>query len=159
MFIRSSQKCFLKWIIHDDDIKWKHFPRYWPFVRGIHRSPVSSLHKGQWRGALILCLICTRINGWVNSSEAGNLRRHRAHYDITVMNCKSLMAHVVVIFLITQSTHQWLWPVAPRVHQCTQRIWHQCSTGRLQPSRIILGWLRTSCLQQKVQGIFHYLIC
>ena len=23
---------------HDDDIKWKHFPRYWTFVRGIHRS-------------------------------------------------------------------------------------------------------------------------
>ena len=36
---------------HDDVIKWKHFPRYWPFVRGIHRSPVDSPHKGQWRGA------------------------------------------------------------------------------------------------------------
>ena len=23
---------------HDDVIKWKHFPCYWPFVRGIHRS-------------------------------------------------------------------------------------------------------------------------
>ena len=33
--------------IHDDVIKWKHFPRYWPFVRGIHRSPVNSPHKGQ----------------------------------------------------------------------------------------------------------------
>ena len=33
--------------IHDDVIKWKHFPRYWPFVRGIHRSRVNSLHKGQ----------------------------------------------------------------------------------------------------------------
>ena len=32
---------------HDDVIKWKHFPRYWPFVRGIHRWPVT--HKGQWR--------------------------------------------------------------------------------------------------------------
>ena len=28
------------------------FPRYWPLVRGIHRSPVNSLHKGQWRGAM-----------------------------------------------------------------------------------------------------------
>ena len=33
--------------IHDDVIKWKHFPRYWPFVGGIHRSPVNSPHKGQ----------------------------------------------------------------------------------------------------------------
>ena len=70
---------------HDDVIKWKHFPRYWPFVRGIHRSPVNSPHKGQWRGALMFSLICTRINGWVNNGEAGDLRRHRAHYDVTVL--------------------------------------------------------------------------
>ena len=73
--------------IHDDVIKWKHFPRYWPFVRGIHRSPVNSPHKGQWCGALMFSLICTRINGWVNNGEAGDLRRHRAHYDVTVMCC------------------------------------------------------------------------
>ena len=30
---------------HGDVIKWKHFPRYWQFVRGIHRSPVNSPHK------------------------------------------------------------------------------------------------------------------
>ena len=73
------------WWLHDDVIKWKHFPRYWPFVRGIHRSPVNSPHKGQWRGALMFSLICTRINGWVKNGEAGDLRRHRAHYDVTVM--------------------------------------------------------------------------
>ena len=37
-------------------IKWEHFPHYWPFVRGIHRSPVDSPHKGQWRGALVFFL-------------------------------------------------------------------------------------------------------
>ena len=70
---------------HDDVIKWKHFPRYWPFVRGIHRSPVNSPHKGQWRGALMFTLICARINGWINNREAGHLRRHRTHYDVIVM--------------------------------------------------------------------------
>ena len=40
-------------VIHDDVIKWQHFPRYWPFVLGIHRSPVISPHKRQWRGALM----------------------------------------------------------------------------------------------------------
>ena len=59
---------------HDDVIKWKHFPRYWPFVRGIHQSPVNSLHKGQWRGALMFSFICVWINGWVNNREAGDLR-------------------------------------------------------------------------------------
>ena len=57
---------------HDDVIKWKHFPRYWPFVRGIHRSPVNSPHKGQSRGALMFSLICVWINGWVNNREAGD---------------------------------------------------------------------------------------
>ena len=41
-----------------DVMKWKHFPRYWPFVWGIHRSPVNSPHKGQWRGALMFSLNC-----------------------------------------------------------------------------------------------------
>ena len=70
---------------HDDVIKWKHFPRYWPFVRGIHRSPVNSTHKGQWRGVLMFSLICACINGWVNNRKAGDLRRNRAHYDVIVM--------------------------------------------------------------------------
>ena len=71
-------------VSHDDVIKWKHFPRYWPFVRGIHRAPVNSPHKGQWRGALMFSLICAWKNGWVNNREAGDLRRHRVHYDVTV---------------------------------------------------------------------------
>ena len=71
--------------LHDDVIEWKPFPHYWPFVQGIHRSPVNSLHKGQWREALMFSLICVWINGWVNNREAGDLRRYRAHYDVTVM--------------------------------------------------------------------------
>ena len=76
---------------HDDVIKWKHFPRNWPFVRGIHRSPVNSPHKGQWRWALIFSLICARINGWVNNGVAGDLRRYRAHYDVIVMGIRKFM--------------------------------------------------------------------
>ena len=68
---------------------WRHqmetFSHYWPFVRGIHRSPVNSPHKGQRRGALMFSLICVWINGWVNNGRAGDLRRYRAHYDVTVM--------------------------------------------------------------------------
>ena len=55
------------------------------FVRIIHRSLVNSPHKGQWGGALMFSLICPWINGWVNNREAGDLRCHHAHYDITVM--------------------------------------------------------------------------
>ena len=58
---------------------------HWPFVRGIHRSPVNSPHKGQWRGALMFSLICAWINGWVNNRESGDLRRHRTHCDVTII--------------------------------------------------------------------------
>ena len=66
---------------YDDVIKLKHFPRYWPFVRGIHRWPVNSPHKGQWRRVLMVSMICAWINNWVNNRESGDLRRHRAHCD------------------------------------------------------------------------------
>ena len=75
----------LSYISHDDVIKWKHFPRYWPFVWEIHRSPVNSPHKGQWRGASMFSLICTWINDWLNNREAGDLIHYHAHYDVTVM--------------------------------------------------------------------------
>ena len=82
----GSMSTFHKFLSnHDDVIKWRHFPRYWPFVRGIHRSPVNSPHKGQWCGALMFTLICARINGWENNREAGDLRRYRTHYDVIVM--------------------------------------------------------------------------
>ena len=61
--------------------------RYWPFVRGIHLSPVNFPHKGQWHGALVFFFICALINGWVNNREAGDSRRHRAQYDAMVMLC------------------------------------------------------------------------
>ena len=76
---------FSQMTIHDEVIKWKHFLRNWPFVRGIHRSPVNSHHKGQWRGALMFSLICTWINGWVSNCEAGDMIRQRAHYEGIVM--------------------------------------------------------------------------
>ena len=83
VFLALTHRCN-----HDDVIKWKHFPRYWPFsVRGIPRSPVNSPHKGQWRGALMFSLICACINGWVNNRKAGDVRRHRIHYDVIVIMC------------------------------------------------------------------------
>ena len=69
--------------LHDAVIKWKHFPRYWSFVRGIHLSPVNSPYKGQWRRTLMFSLICGWIKGWVNNGKAGNLRHHH------VSSCQS----------------------------------------------------------------------
>ena len=79
---------------HDDVINWKHFPRYWPFVRGIYRSLVNSPHKGQWRGTLMFSLFCIWKNGSVNTWDAGDLRCHRTHYDFT---------------LVTLIYYEWQW--------------------------------------------------
>ena len=72
--------------IHDDVIKWKHFPRHWPFVRGIHRSPIDSPQKGQWRKALMFSLMCAWTNGWEICWYAGDLRRNDAHCDVIAMS-------------------------------------------------------------------------
>ena len=92
---------------HDDVIKWKLFPRNWPFVRGIHRSPMNSPHKGQRRGALVFSLIWAWINIWVNNDEAGDLRRHRAHYDVIVMGRFRRLVWCPYQG-IASNTYQWL---------------------------------------------------
>ena len=53
-------------------------------------SPVTanSPHTDQWRAALMFSLICAWTNGWINNQDAGDLRRRRAHYDVTVMWCR-----------------------------------------------------------------------
>ena len=95
--------------LHDDVIKLKHFPCYWPFVRGIHRSPVNFPHKGQWRGAFIFSLICTWINRCVNNREAGDSRRHRVHYDVIVRIWISMVRSDLSLCL------WWLRKMQPRI--------------------------------------------
>ena len=70
---------------YEDVIKWKYFPRYWTLVRKIYRSPLDSPLKGQWPGTLMFSLISAWKNGWANNRDTGDLRRHHAHYNVTVM--------------------------------------------------------------------------
>ena len=64
-----------------DIIKWKHFPRYWPFVRGTHRWPVKSPHKVTRSFGVFFDL---RLNkrlrkqsyGWWPDSPSRSLWRH-----------------------------------------------------------------------------------
>ena len=99
LFKLPNQKFKAMPLNHNDVIKWKHFPRYWPFVREIHRSWVNSPHKGQWRRALMFSLICAWINRWINNPEAGDLRRHRAHHDVTVMHFRTIWSLLSLLAL------------------------------------------------------------
>ena len=71
--------CTLSWWRHQIEKKYR--------VTGplCHQWTVNSPHKGQWRGALVFSLIWAWTNGWVNHRDAGYLKRHRSHYDATVM--------------------------------------------------------------------------
>ena len=131
---------------HNDDVmKWKRFPRYWPFVRGIHRSPVNSAHKGQWRGALMSSLICAWINDRVNNREAGHLRRHRAYYDVNLMLLRQcwLLRH-----------HQY------GMH-CMLDLFRPALRGRMEimhnlSPRIVIGYNSTHGQGNKRHGKIHY---
>ena len=100
----ATVQCPPKWnwelttfISYDNVIKWKHFPRHCLFLRGIHRSPVDSPHKGQWRGVLMFSLIGTWTNSWANNRDAGDLRRHRAHYDLILMSHRILVVCIIKV--------------------------------------------------------------
>ena len=60
------------WVNLDNVIKWKHFTRYWPFLREIHQSLMDSPHEGQWRGALMFSLVWAWKNDWANSPDASD---------------------------------------------------------------------------------------
>ena len=87
--------CMHMHICHDDAIKWKYFQRYWPFVREIHRWPVNSSHKGQWRGALMFSLICalnkqlSKLSGgwWVEAPSRPLWRQYDVHMHICIRIC------------------------------------------------------------------------
>ena len=53
------------------------------------------------------------INGWVNNSGAGDLRRHCAHYDVTVMIFGNSMEGrrliIIMIFLTFSYCHTEAW--------------------------------------------------
>ena len=66
------------------------FPRNLAICVG--NSPVTGEFPAQshWRRTLMFSLICSWMNDWVNNREAGDLKCHQAHYDVTVMDCDQL---------------------------------------------------------------------
>ena len=103
-------------ISHQKFSLWRHqmetFSALLALWGWIHQSPVNSPHKGQWRGALLFSLICAWINGWVNNRESGDVRRHRAYYNVIVM---------IVHWQRAYSKEYALWSIL----LCPVAIWNQ----------------------------------
>ena len=101
-------------LYHDDVIKWKHFPRNWPFVRGIHWSPVNSPHNGQWRGALMLFYL--RLNKRLSKQSWG--------WWFETLSLQSWRHSNVIEFFMSRvwKTRQFVTWTCPgtQVHACRQ---------------------------------------
>ena len=144
---------------HDDVIKWKHFPCYWPLVRGIHRSLVNSPHKGEWRGALMLSLICA-LNKRLSKQWWGWwFETHRTHYDVTVIHVLFLLwkttsldrPHISVVSIysfhsiILQSSHHVVPPSCSFVFWGSWMSLHYVSTS-------VLLWLPWWTVRIRIRG-------
>ena len=95
---------------HDDVIKWRHFPSCGELTghRWIHLRPV--------RHSFIFSLICAWINTWVNSHEAGNLSRHRAHCDVSAIDCWRLVrVHWATVLHLCQPCRYVAYPIQAKV--------------------------------------------
>ena len=99
-------------------------------VWGIHRWPVNSPNKGQWRRNLMFSLIYTWTYGWVNNGDTGNLRHNCAHHDVTVMlwmesYYKQIICCPFVHELSTYWLSHWTWnfnSLAPGRYICKLRL-------------------------------------
>ena len=104
-----------------DKTWWRHqmetFCALLAICAGTSPVPVNSPLKGQWRGTLMFPLICSWINDWVNNHEAGDLRRHRGHYDVNVMR-------------------------VPSVHVKSEFIWYKINRNRVQGAGLLIGKLQ-----------------
>ena len=98
------------------------FPRYWPFVQWIHRSRWIPRTKASDAELRCFSLICASINGWVNSPKACDLRRHRAHYDVTWMILLMTLGNIDVWLTLVQcDTMVWcvyLWLIRLNDYVC-----------------------------------------
>ena len=119
-------------------------------MRGIHWSPVNSQQKGQCRGALIFSLICTRINDWVNNHEVGDLRRHCAHYDVTVMSVLTYLQLLLSGYeCLTCEREQYLLRSYWRLHaHAYWRCHRACAELEL---RLIYYWRGSSLIFMQIQ--------
>ena len=109
---------------------WRHqmetFSALRAFVRGIHRWPVNSPHKGQWRGALMFYLICAWINDRVNNRQADDLWQHCIHYDVIVM---------------TTQNRETKWQNISSLHGVHEPPWHQWKCWPLEDAVVFCLWL------------------
>ena len=120
-------------------------------------GPLCTGHKGQWRGALMFYLIWALINTYVNNREAGDLRRYRAHYDVTVMGTswdRSPSSEFPVTCSIVKIHAQWYNDLCAGITN-TVLVWGPTVLPQLSGTQLIgaqLSCRKLSTLQYRHNG-------
>ena len=142
---------------HDDVIKWKHFQRDWPFVRGIHRSPVISPHKCQWPAFSAWLAICagnSRVTGEFPAQRPVT-RSFDVFFDLRLKKrlskqslgwwFETLSDHYDVTLMAVDSPHKGpvMWKVFPW-HNISwfDVVWDKTSIGLSGMPRMIPHWIQ-----------------
>ena len=132
---------------HDDVIKWKHFPRYWSLVRGIHCWTVN-----RW----IPLTKASNANGWENNRDAGDLKRHRTNYNATVMpKVKSL--HLARDVIFTHRRNRWRRILSSAIASVRPSVCPSVSLS-VPERRYRSNSLRISDISLHFGGIMHSII-
>ena len=141
---------------HGDVIKWKRFPCYWPFVRG--NPPVPDGFPSQrpvTRSFEVFSLICV----WAaNNRDAGDLRDHHAHYDVTIVGMRwTATANKLRSETKWAKVDSWYWKTLHGVseRELTQTcIWGQCTKeGQRKTRGVCVCACVWSCNRQKVNEL------
>ena len=117
---------------------WRHKTETFSALLAIWvgNSPVTGEFPAQRPATrtLMFSLICARIKGWVNNGGAGDLRRHCAHYDVTVMTYVTVEKSFYFLLTTTifdggivgafHTDKQGIWPFEPYVHDKRQNLMH-----------------------------------
>ena len=69
-------------------MKWKHFPYFWTFFRGIHRSPMDSLHKGSVIQSFDISFAAILSKQFNRQSRVRCLKLSWCSFYATVMSCE-----------------------------------------------------------------------
>ena len=71
-----------------DVVKWKRFPHYWSFVRGIHWQPVDSHHKGP-SNVVLWYFHCSRSKQAVEPTADLTLMWHNCNQAAAILICNN----------------------------------------------------------------------
>ena len=118
------------WHFHDDVIKWKHFPRYWPFVRGTGQFPTQ--RPVTWSFDVFFDL---RLNkplskqswGWWLETLSCTLWRHRNVYSSPTQITWFFCAMWPTIW--SKSSCKQRKSSSPKAESCYELLWFFVNTN------------------------------